>query len=55
VKGRKRVLAQDSWQNRLTQEDWRGLTPLFYLHINPYGEFSLDMTTRLDIEDIVTV
>ena len=49
------VLAQDSWQNRLTKEDWRALTPLFYLHINPYGEFSLDMTTRLGIEDTVTV
>jgi TnpA family transposase len=49
------VLAQDNWQNRLTEEDWRGLTPLFYLHINPYGEFSLDMTTRLGIEDTVTV
>ncbi len=49
------VLAQDSWQDRLTKEDWRGLTPLFYLHINPYGEFSLDMTTRLGIDDTVTV
>jgi hypothetical protein len=49
------VLAQDNWQNRLTEEDWRGLTPLFYLHINPYGDFSLDMTTRLGIEDSVTV
>jgi hypothetical protein len=49
------VLAQDIWQNRLTQEDWRALTPLFYLHINPYGEFSLDMTTRLGIDDTVTV
>ena len=38
------VLAQDIWQNRFTKEDWRALTPLFYLHINPYGEFSLDMT-----------
>ena len=49
------VLAQDRWQNRLTQEDWRALTPLFYLHINPYGEFSLDMTTRLGIEDTAIV
>lgn len=49
------VLVQDIWQNRLTKEDWRALTPLFYLHINPYGEFSLDLTTRLGIEDTVTV
>ena len=25
-------------------EDWRGLTPLFYQHVNPYGRFTLDMT-----------
>jgi len=49
------VLADNDWKNRLTKEDWRGLTPLFYLHINPYGEFSLDMTKRLGIDDTVTV
>ncbi len=27
----------------------RGLTPLFWTHINPYGRFQLDMTTRLDL------
>ena len=27
----------------------RGLTPLFWSHINPYGRFQLDMTTSLDL------
>ena len=31
------VLAEKAWENRLTDEDLRGLTPLFYGHINPYG------------------
>ncbi len=47
------VLAEKAWENRLTDEDLRGLTPLFYGHINPYGTFFLDMATRLGIEDIV--
>ena len=28
---------------RLTKEDYRGLTPLFYSHIEPYGMLRLDM------------
>jgi hypothetical protein len=28
-------------------EDWRGLTPLIYHHVNPYGRIELDMDTRL--------
>jgi hypothetical protein len=31
--------------------DWRGLTPLFYQHINPYGTFRLDMNERMAIEE----
>jgi Tn3 transposase DDE domain len=33
----------------LTAEDRRGLSPLFWVHINPYGRFHLDMTARLDL------
>jgi TnpA family transposase len=47
------VLIHDGWRNRMTKEDWRGLTPLFYQHINPYGEFSLDMNTRIGIDEAV--
>jgi len=32
---------------RLTSEDYRGLTPLFYSHVEPYGMVHLDMTKRL--------
>lgn len=43
------VMADPLWQKRLTAEDRRGLTPLFYVHINPYGRFDLDMDARLNI------
>lgn len=31
------------WE-RLTAEDLRVLTPLFHGHINPYGQFALDLS-----------
>jgi len=43
------VLAQPHWQGRLTKTDLRALTPLMWEHVNPYGRFELDMTTRLPI------
>ena len=45
-----RVLAEPEWAGRLTQDDLRALTPLFYTHVNPYGTFELDMDTRLALE-----
>jgi Tn3 transposase DDE domain len=44
-----RILADPAWTGRLTEADWRGLTPLFWSHVNPYGTFQLDMTRRLDL------
>jgi TnpA family transposase len=41
------VLSSPEWYNRMTPEDWRGLTPLFYTSVTPYGNFQLDMTTRI--------
>jgi hypothetical protein len=41
------VLKDDKWLKRLTSEDYRGLTPLFYGHVEPYGRLTLDMTQRL--------
>lgn len=41
------VLAQPQWQGRLTPRDYAALTPLIWEHVNPYGRFDLDMTTRL--------
>ena len=43
------VLAEPKWYERMTEADWRGLTPLFYLHVNPYGLFDLDMETRIPL------
>jgi hypothetical protein len=45
-----RLLAEPAWRARMTPEDWRGLTPLIYHHVNPYGLFRLDLSIRLDLE-----
>jgi len=44
------VLSEKAWMGRMTAEDFRGLMPLIYGHISPYGTFLLDMASRLDIE-----
>mgnify|MGYP000331157350 CR=1 FL=1 len=41
------VLAESVWQKRMTEEDWCGLTPLIYHHVNPYGRIELNMDQRL--------
>ncbi|THG92330.1 transposase [Alkalihalobacillus alcalophilus ATCC 27647 = CGMCC 1.3604] len=38
------------WLKKMTLEDFRGLTPLFYHHVNPYGTFELDMDQRIPIK-----
>lgn len=42
-----KVLSEKEWLDKMQSEDFRGLTPLFYSHINPYGKLSLDMNERL--------
>lgn len=44
------VLSDPVWQDKLTLEDKRALTPLLHGHINPYGLFPLDLNQRLVIE-----
>lgn len=44
------VLAEPKWSVRLTPEDYRGLTPLIYSHVNPYGRFDPDVDRRIDFE-----
>jgi len=44
------ILAQPGWQNRLEIEDLRALSPLLYAHVNPYGRFELNMSTRLRLD-----
>ncbi|MFF4260341.1 Tn3 family transposase [Streptomyces sp. NPDC001663] len=43
------VLAGPAWASRLSDEDRRGLTTLFWSNVNPYGTFRLDMSKRLDL------
>lgn len=44
-----RVLAEPVWAKKLSDEDRRGLTALFWSNINPYGTFQLDMDKRLEL------
>lgn len=48
------ILSDPAWRARMTPADLRGLTPLIYHHVNPYGLFTLDMSTRLAIADVAT-
>ncbi len=45
-----KVLADRRWRDRLTPEDCRALSPLFWTHVNPYGRFRLDMDRRLNLD-----
>ncbi|MGG6430860.1 Tn3 family transposase [Acetobacter ghanensis] len=42
------VLVEPQWAHRMMPEDYRGLTPLIYSHVNPYGRFDLDLDKRID-------
>jgi TnpA family transposase len=44
------VLQEPEWMNKMTKEDLRGLTPLIYSNVNPYGLIRLNMAERLTIE-----
>jgi hypothetical protein len=41
------VLNESQWTKRMTPDDLRGLTPLIYNHVNPYGLFLLNINERL--------
>jgi TnpA family transposase len=45
-----RLLATPGWREQMTPADWRGLTPLLYHHVNPYGVFNLDLAARLPLD-----
>ena len=44
------ILGEPDWASRLSEHDYRGLTPLIYSHINPYGRFEIDLSKRIDFE-----
>jgi TnpA family transposase len=39
-----RTIERNQLWERLSEEDRRGLSPLFHGHVNPYGQFALDLT-----------
>lgn len=41
------IIEELGLKDQLTKEDKRALTPLIYEHVNPYGLFPLDLSTRL--------
>jgi TnpA family transposase len=44
------VLSHPQWEGKLTKEDKRAITALFYEHINPYGLFLIDLNQRITID-----
>ena len=43
------VLAKSKWENLMEPEDLRALSPLIYKHVNPYGQFELNMDERIPL------
>lgn len=46
------VLQRPARSAQLSPEDYRGLTPLIYAHINPYGRFDVDLNKRIDFDPV---
>lgn len=42
------VVGDPDWKVKWTEEDYRGLPPLIYSHINPYGRVELNMHKQID-------
>nr|WP_236637271.1 transposase [Listeria sp. SHR_NRA_18] len=43
------ALRKKEWQNKMETEDYRALTSMIYNHINPYGEFHMNMEKRIHL------
>ncbi|MEV5893666.1 Tn3 family transposase [Nonomuraea fuscirosea] len=44
------VVRDAKWRKKLTPVDLRGLSALFWTHLNLYGRLELDMSRHLDLE-----
>lgn len=44
------ILSKKEWLNKMQAEDYRALSPLIYQHVNPYGNFELNMDERIKIQ-----
>lgn len=42
-------MAKPKWEKLLESEDLRALSPLIYKHVNPYGQFELNMEERIPL------
>jgi len=38
-----RTIEQQRLLEKLSEEDFRALTPLFHVHVNPYGQFEINL------------
>ena len=45
------VLAEPEWAERMTPDDHRGITPLIYSHVNPYGVFDVNLENRISYSE----
>ena len=45
-----RVLGDPTWAARMGAAAQRGLTPLLWGHVNPYGTFRLDLAAQLPLD-----
>lgn len=43
------ILSEPQWKDRMSPEDFRGITPLIYNHVNPYGRFDVNLDRRIKI------
>lgn len=43
------IIKETNFASKLTLEDKRAITPLFYNHVSQYGTYTLDMKKRIDI------
>jgi hypothetical protein len=48
-----RTIEREGLWDRLSAEDLRALTPLFHGHINPYGQFALDLNPGSTIRNSI--
>jgi len=49
------VVLEPHWEHKFTPEDYRALTPLFSMHINPYGLFPVDLNQRISIKSSLLI
>jgi hypothetical protein len=46
-----RVLSEPQWRQKFTVADFRAVTPMIHAHINPYGQYVLDLEKRIPIDE----